>query len=225
MNTPHPDLHPGFDHTVRLFPLPDHVAFPRIAMPLHIFESRYLEMFEDAIAGDGLLALATLLPGHSYDYYSRAPIAPTVCIGRIQEQQKTDQGTYLFTFAGIARAEVDHEIEPVRSFRRAKVALLDETRGRPKDAKQIEVALVSLIKESLEDAEPLVEAVSRGQLSLPALTDFLGFYLPLSLTQKLELLSETDGYSRARKLMEHWPTEPREPTDPEPGFPNRFSVN
>ena len=48
------DLPDDFDEQVRLFPLPDFVAFPSNVLPLHLFESRYREMLEDAIQGDQL---------------------------------------------------------------------------------------------------------------------------------------------------------------------------
>ena len=51
-------------YEVRVFPLPGTVFFPRNVLPLHIFESRYREMFEHAIEDDQLIAMATLLPGY-----------------------------------------------------------------------------------------------------------------------------------------------------------------
>ena len=38
-----------FGGEVRLFPLSNLVLFPGIVLPLHIFESRYKEMLEDAL--------------------------------------------------------------------------------------------------------------------------------------------------------------------------------
>ena len=48
---------------VRVFPLPDVVLFPHVMQPLRIFEPRYRELLEDALAGDGLIAVAALAPG------------------------------------------------------------------------------------------------------------------------------------------------------------------
>ena len=70
------------------------VTFPFSIVPLHVFESRYREMFEDVIAGDQLLAMATLNPGYETDYYSRPAIAPVICIGRITEHRRNENGTY-----------------------------------------------------------------------------------------------------------------------------------
>ena len=63
MTTLHFDLPPSFGSNTRLFPLSDLVMFPSNLLPLHIFESRYREMLEDAMQGDQLISMATLLPG------------------------------------------------------------------------------------------------------------------------------------------------------------------
>ena len=77
------DFPPDFCGEVRLFPLSNLVMFPSNVLPLHIFESRYKEMLEDALRGDQLVAMATLLPGFEHDYYGRPPVCPSVCIGRV----------------------------------------------------------------------------------------------------------------------------------------------
>ena len=52
-----------FDGLVRLFPLPELVAFPHAMQPLHIFEPRYCEMLAESLAGDRLIAMSTLTGG------------------------------------------------------------------------------------------------------------------------------------------------------------------
>ncbi len=52
-----------FSGRVRLFPLPNLVLFPHVVQPLHMFEPRYCEMLQDALAGDRLLAMVLLEQG------------------------------------------------------------------------------------------------------------------------------------------------------------------
>ncbi len=42
-----------FSGVARLFPLPNLVMYPHVMQPLHIYEERYREMLEDAIATTG----------------------------------------------------------------------------------------------------------------------------------------------------------------------------
>jgi ATP-dependent Lon protease len=190
-----------FRGEVRLFPLSELVLFPGIVLPLHIFESRYKEMLEDALAGDELVTMATLMAGFEHDYYSRPPISPIVCIGRVLSHEKTPHGTYNLTLAGLERARIQHEIEPVRSYRRAKVCTLggvcspaDETGNRQA------VKLAEEMLKILPAARPVVEKLLKHG-ALHALTDFVSFHLPLGIELKLRLLAEPDPGVRAELLL------------------------
>src|SRR4029079_17170823 len=62
-----------FCGVARLFRLPNLVLYPHVMQPLHIFEERYREMLEDALASDRLIAMALLEPGWETDYDRRPP--------------------------------------------------------------------------------------------------------------------------------------------------------
>ena len=65
----HTDL-TDFSNRCRLFPLPNLVLFPHAVLPLHIFEPRYRQMTEDALAGDQLVTIVQIkpkAPGSSMD--------------------------------------------------------------------------------------------------------------------------------------------------------------
>ena len=68
--------------------------FPSNVLPLHIFESRYKEMLEDALRGDQLVAMATLMPGFEHDYYSRPPRVPRD-LHRAHDRAPTDSSGHL----------------------------------------------------------------------------------------------------------------------------------
>src|SRR5574342_404838 len=50
----------GARGALKVFPLPGVVVFPGTPMPLHVFEPRYRAMTADALAGDRVMAVATL---------------------------------------------------------------------------------------------------------------------------------------------------------------------
>lgn len=214
-----------FDGVVRLFPLPNLVLFPSNVLPLHIFESRYREMFEDAIQDDQLITMATLKPGYELEHESRPTIPPVVCIGRVIAHEETQQGTYNLMLLGLQRAEIDHEIYPVRSFRQAMVKVLAE-RSSDTDETGGEVAqkLAERVLQALPPAQKLVQGVSQGQISLALLTDVVAFHMPFPIELKLQLLAERDPLSRAELLLENLP-------ERKPGgqgakrYPPDFSVN
>ncbi len=198
----HFELPPTFQGEVRLFPLPKLVMFPGNALPLRIFESRYKEMMEDALQGDQLITIATLLPGYDHDYYSRPPIAPVVCIGRISAHEKTADGMYELMLVGLRRARIEQEIEPVRSFRRARVELLgeDQLPDEPTSSR-LGRKLADRLLKTLPAAQELVDQFFQGGISLASLADVMAFHLPLDLERKLELLAEVDVRKRADLLL------------------------
>ena len=108
-----------FSGVARLFPLPNLVLYPHVMQPLHIFEERYREMVEDALAGDKLIAMAVLKPGWEQDYDSRPPVSPYACLGKIVAHHRLDDGRYNLLVLGVQRVRIEHELDPIRSFRRS----------------------------------------------------------------------------------------------------------
>lgn len=210
---------------VRLFPLPGTVFFPHNFLPLHIYESRYCEMLEDAVQKDRLIAIATLLPGYEDDYYGRPPVSPHICIGKVTAHEKNDDGTYSLLLAGIMRGTIRHEIEPVRSFRRARVDLVRETL---ETATSSDRALVTDIFRRLGRNQPgfdqLLARCESEDFSAAAISDILAFKLPLPTAKKLALLAEPDARVRLQMLLSSLPASrsPRQPNDP---YPPSFSSN
>ena len=191
-----------FSGEVRLFPLPNLVFYPGCIQPLHIFESRYCEMLEDAMRDDRLLAIATLLPGFEKDYYSRPPIAPYTCLGHVITHEKTDEGTYNLILVGNSRARIKHEITPVRSFRRAAVEIIQNHAVTDSDlARQLGETLARRFVAAAKSADELVSHFREGKLSLSSLTDVVAFHLPVALDLKLKLLKEPDPVQRAKWLL------------------------
>lgn len=219
------ELPQDFSGDVRIFPLPDLVLFPRNVQPLHIFESRYQEMMQDALNGDHLITIATLARGFEPDDYAPPPVAPPVCIGRIVAHERNADGTFDVLLAGVQRAMIGQESEPIRSFRQAKVNLLfDEViPNDPKHLNRAKALTFELLSRLPEDRK-IVDEIKNGHLSLAALTDILAFQFELTTELKLELLSEVNPFRRGAILLDHLPL-PENPSDELKPFPPSFSEN
>ncbi len=110
---------------VPIFPLPHLVFFPGTVVPLHIFESRYLQMIQDVLAGDGVLALALLKPGWEAHEGDRPPIHSIGCAGRLLEVTNLPEDRFNIRLAGLARVRLE-EYEDNRPYRMARAGLLPE---------------------------------------------------------------------------------------------------
>lgn len=195
----------AFAGKVRLFPLPNLVVFPHVMQPLHIFEPRYRALFEDALAGDGLIAMAVLAPGWESNYEGRPPLLPTACLCRVMKWHKTDEGTYNVLLVGIRRLRVLKELPPARQYREARVELLDDEYSssqigdRAERQKRLVEQFKAILPNLTDSAEPLQQLLSQ-QISLGMLTDIMGYTLDLGMELKLQLLGEPCVDQRAKLL-------------------------
>jgi uncharacterized protein len=99
-----------------VFPLSGAVLLPRGALPLNIFEPRYLNLIDDALGGDRLIGMVQPLDKIGVGAALRGqPDLNTVgCAGRITSFTETDDGRYLITLTGVARFVVQDEV-PART--------------------------------------------------------------------------------------------------------------
>jgi uncharacterized protein len=102
--------------TLALFPLPGALLFPRWQLPLNIFEPRYLNMIDDALAGTRLIGMV-----QSFGGAREAPdLARVGCAGRITSYTETDDGRYLLSLSGICRFVIAREIDAKTPYRQAR---------------------------------------------------------------------------------------------------------
>ncbi|MAR11608.1 MAG: hypothetical protein CL681_16825 [Blastopirellula sp.] len=97
---------------------------------------------------------------------------------------------------------MEYEIEPVRSFRRARVTLVEGANpGAAELCEQQRDALAAKILEVRPDFQPVLDDLRTRQVSLDVFTDVLAFHLALTPAQKLKLLGEPDANQRARMML------------------------
>ena len=195
-----------FSGVARLFPLPNLVLYPHVMQPLHVFEDRYREMVEDALAGDKLIAMAVLEPGWEDDYDSRPPVSQHACLGKIVAHHRLEDGRYNLLLLGVQRVRIVQELDPLRSFRQASVELIEDRYDfkTPAERKRLQEKLISAFRKHLPCAcqlpEQLEEMLS-SHLPLGLLTDLAAYALPLELTVKEQLLAECRVSARAEILL------------------------
>jgi len=197
----------NFSGRVRLFPLPNLVFFPHTVQSLHIFEPRYLEMVDEALAADQFIAPVWLQPGWERSYDGRPPVAPVACLGRIVSHHRFPDGTINLLLQGVRRAAIRRELPITRTFRQAEVDLLEDFYPSSGAARrhQLQQALIDLTCELLPNNELLNEQfdelmASPGSLGL--MTDIFAFGLTIPLSMKQQLLADWNVDRRARFLLE-----------------------
>jgi Lon protease-like protein len=194
----------NFDQLVPLFPLPSAVLLPRAILPLHIFEPRYRLMTQEAVAGDGLIAIALLKPGYEPRYHALdVEIHPIVCVGAILRDERLPDGRYNLLLQGRTRARILQE-NTEKSYRRARLAPL------PPDALSPEVQQLLRAELQVEIGSPpvlqlaeqanWVELLKCQELCLSDTLDLLASVVLQTAEEKQAFLSQPQLEPRVKLL-------------------------
>ncbi len=221
----------GFQGTVRLFPLPNVVLFPQAVLPLHIFEPRYQQMTEDALAGDRLIALCLLKPGWESNYQGNPALYPVACLGKVLTEQRLEDGRFNILLRGLCRVRLVDEIPTPKLYRTACVRVLHVATIPGADeaadlrGKLIEAGMTWMDALGL-DPEQSARVMESG-LPIGALADVLAFALPLPVERKQQLLEELDARRRTEALLHYLETSRPARNAGQHGedFPPAFSTN
>lgn len=106
--------------TIPLFPLTNALLFPRAVLSLNVFEPRYLNMVDDALAGDRLIGMIQPAAGEEND--PTPDLSEIGTVGRITMFSETDDGRYLITLTGVSRFALESEINAGTPYRQALVS-------------------------------------------------------------------------------------------------------
>lgn len=231
-----------FDGRVRLFPLPELVAFPHAMQPLHIFEPRYCEMLAESLASDRLIAMSTLTGGIAALPQAAPPIASTICLGKIISHSEVEDDRHNLLLVGMRRGKIIREIDASRPFRMAEIDIIDDVyppsgaESRTRLKKNLLDAFGEIIPVSGNVQQNLHDLMA-GQMALGPITDIISYTLPFEVEEKLCLLAEPNVDQRANELVRLLKTgkiqlhsvtveeQLNEPNSPTPRFPPPFSDN
>jgi Lon protease-like protein len=193
-----------FSGRCRLFPLPRLVMFPHTVLPLHIFEPRYRQMTEHALADDHLVTIVQLLPSATgtADTLGAPPIETIGCLGRIIQHERLPDGRFNFLLLGRKRVRLTRELPPETLYRIAEGEILDDDyASEPEEPRRSD--LIRLLQKALVrqgGAAPELAALLDHPLPLGALTDIIAHALDLPIELKQKLLAETHVPRRADTL-------------------------
>lgn len=106
--------------TTRLsvFPLAGALLFPRMHLPLHIFEPRYRAMVSEALARDRRIGMV-----QPRDERDPPTLFDVGCVGRIADVEALDDGRFNIVLEGLSRFTIVRELAVSTPFRQVEAAL------------------------------------------------------------------------------------------------------
>ena len=100
---------------IPIFPLSNFIIFPKTAVPLNIFEDRYIDMINDSMKSNKYIGM--IQPVNSKDIDEIHPKLHSIgCLGKITEDKR-----YLIELKGLIRFETLKEINANKKYRKYEV--------------------------------------------------------------------------------------------------------
>ena len=108
----------GTTTRLSVFPLPGALLFPRMHLPLHIFEPRYRAMISDSLARDRHIGM--IQPRGQDDPPALFDIG---CVGKIADVEALDDGRFNLVLEGLAKFRIVRELDVATPFRQVEAVI------------------------------------------------------------------------------------------------------
>jgi Lon protease-like protein len=185
---------------ITVFPLDGALLLPGGQLPLNIFEPRYLNMIDDAMAADRVIGMVQTREGGDR---MRPHLAPVGCLGRITSFAETGDGRYMVTLTGVCRFEVGDELPVQTPYRqvRANYALYD-TDLRPENELPLtdRQPFLTALKHYLDHRGLEIDWESAQAAPPDALINSLAMALPFEAAEK-QVLLEAPSLAERRDVL------------------------
>lgn len=180
-----------------IFPLNGAVLFPGTSLPLNIFETRYIEMIDYALARDRKIGMIQT--------DEKNELFNVGCVGKINSFNETNDGRYLISLHGIKCFKIINEIEQDYSFRlinASLVELYEKEGGISKDQKE---SLLKLYGKYIKNKNINLSLEEIDNIETDQIIKFIAMVSPFKNIDKQALLeteSLLDFYSKLKSIIE-----------------------
>ena len=188
-------------HSLPLFPLTGVLLLPRGQLPLNVFEPRYLEMVDYALAGDRLIGM--IQPSESEETVLKPRLSQVGCAGKIVSFQETEDNRYLISLAGVCRFRLTGEMEATTPWRAGftDFAPFAGDLAQPGDEEFPRKRLLDALKSYLSSRDMQADWSSVMTAPAEALINALAMMCPFDPVEKQALLEARTFQDRASALM------------------------
>lgn len=188
--------------TLAVFPLTAALLLPGGRMPLNIFEPRYLQMIDHAMARDRVIGMIQPALDGALREDGEPELSPIGCMGRITSLSETGDGRYLLALQGICRFRVAAEVAARTPFRQCRVRpFLADLAEDPSAGTVDRTALLRVFKAYLDANGLNADWASVSRADNAILVNALSMMAPYGPAEKQALLEAPDLRTRAETLI------------------------
>jgi Lon protease-like protein len=187
---------------IPVFPLDGALLLPGGMLPLNVFEPRYLNMIDDALAGERIIGMIQTVGGPK----DRPGLVEVGCAGRLTSFSETGDGRYMITLTGLCRFRITRELlvqTPYRQIQPDFAAFEDDLLEDDDDDEDgfDRVAFLASLKTYLDHRGMEIDWSGAGEAPCNALVNSLAMALPFDAVEKQALLEAPDCTLRREALI------------------------
>ena len=189
---------------IPIFPLSNFIIFPKAAVPLNIFEPRYIDMINDSMKSSKTIGM--IQPKTSASGNNVPELHEVGCLGKITSFKETEDGRYLIELKGLIRFENIKELTTEKKYRILNVNyenFIQDLKGEKEDLKFSDLELIFKdLKSLFEKRGFIINWKALEKQSLDETINALAMASPFSLEEKQVLLEAKNLDMRKNKIAE-----------------------
>jgi Lon protease-like protein len=186
---------------IPLFPLPNVVFFPRMPLPLHIFEPRYRTMVRDAVKGARLIGMVLLRGEWEKDYVGTPEIFGVGTVGELARTEELPDGRFNIVLRGLREFVIHRELSRAE-YREAVVSWREQPTDVLPPAMRTGIGAVVLqYLQRTGRASAESDLVESG-IDDETFVNFLAQHLDLDPVEKQAVLEAGSLRERGRRLVD-----------------------
>jgi len=187
--------------TMPVLPLKDTVVFPDTMMPLAVGQPRSVQLIEDVLAKDRLMAVAAVRT-EGIDVPAPSDVYEVGALVSVQKMIKAPDGTLRIVVQGLRRLKIE-EWTAEEPYLQARVAELPDMAEESTELEALQRNLVAIFLQIVKLVPYLPEELQMAAVNIedPAtLGYFVGSTMRMKTPEKQSLLEEVDVAKRLRRL-------------------------
>ena len=189
---------------IPVFPLSNFIIFPKTAVPLNIFESRYIDMVDDAMKSNKFIGM--IQPKKSEKNLIIPELHQIGCLGKISSFKETDDGRYLIELKGLIRFKIIKEINSNKRYRECKINFENFQKDLNEKKEDLNFQDLEIIfkdlKSLFEKKGFIINWKALEQQSLNEIINALAMASPFTLEEKQVLLEAENLTIRKNRIAE-----------------------
>ena len=191
---------------IPVFPLSNFIIFPKTAVPLNIFEPRYIDMINDSMKSNKFIGMIQPKTTKNNNLNNDPQLHDIGCLGKITGFKESEDKRYLIELKGIIRFKIIKEIQSNKKYRECEInfdSFYEDLENKKEDIKFSDLELIFKdLKTLFEKRGFIINWKALEKQSLDETINALAMASPFTIEEKQVLLEAKSLNNRKNKISE-----------------------